>query len=194
VYREALNAPECEAIHVTEIHANIECDTFMPPIDTTIFRPWYSSFPKVENNIRYSFTTYVRVRSSAAEPPSHDSDSLFDNNTASKKFEVKNFSFLPKMIFERHGEYMYLNLVQEIISQGTAKGDRTGTGTLSTFGCQVKLQLVSFGLMQFNLYAYVVCNNSTDEVQSAQKLSSSNNQGVYVAEIVVYDVLIYCVK
>lgn len=149
MYREALNAPECEAIHLTEIQSNIECDTFMPPIDTTIFQPWYSSFPKVENNIRYSFTTYVRVRSSAAEYPSQNTDSLFDSNSASKKFEVQNFSFLPKMIFERHAEYMYLNLVQEIISQGTTKGDRTGTGTLSAFGCQVKFQLVCCGLMQF---------------------------------------------
>jgi dihydrofolate reductase / thymidylate synthase len=149
MYREALNAPECEAIHLTEIHPSIECDTFMPSIDTTIFRPWYSSFPKVENNIRYSFTTHVRVRSSAAESPSQNTDSLFDSNLASKKFEVQNFSFIPKMIFERHEEHMYLNLVQEIISQGTTKGDRTGTGTLSTFGCQVKFKSVCCGLMQF---------------------------------------------
>ena len=46
-------------------------------------------------------------------------------------------TFLPKIIFERHDEYMYLKLVQEIISSGAQKDDRTGTGTLSKFGCQV---------------------------------------------------------
>ncbi len=84
----------------------------------------------MENNIRYSFVSYVHVRSSAIE----------DNASRSKdsnKFEVEKFSFLPKMIFERHDEYMYLKLVQEIISSGAQKDDRTGTGTLSKFGCQV---------------------------------------------------------
>lgn len=147
MYREALNAPACEAIHITEIHADIECDTFMPPIDSNIFQPWYSSFPKVENNIRYSFTTHVRVRSSKAESLSQNTDSPFDNNSDSIKFEVQNFSFLPKMIFERHEEYMYLRLVQEIISQGITKDDRTGTGTFSKFGCQVMFQLVCHGLL-----------------------------------------------
>jgi len=142
MYREALNAPGCEAIHLTEIQSNIECDTFMPSVDFTIFRPWYSSFPKVENNIRYSFITYVRVRSSPLESLNQNIDPVIDNNYDSIKFEVKDFSFLPKMIFERHEENMYLKLVQEIISEGTIKGDRTGTGTLSKFGSQVMFWLV----------------------------------------------------
>lgn len=137
MYREALNAPGCEAIHITEIEASIECDTFMPRIDFSVFQPWYSSFPLVENGIRYSFTTYVRVRCSTDESQGQNTDPIFYDNSDPQKFEVKKFSFLPKMIFERHEEYKYLRLVHEIISEGTAKDDRTGTGTLSKFGCQV---------------------------------------------------------
>ncbi|RYR69762.1 hypothetical protein Ahy_A03g016314 isoform B [Arachis hypogaea] len=136
IFREALNAPGCEAVHITEIEERIECDTFIPQIDTSMFQPWYSYFPLVEDNIRYSFTTFVRVRNSALESLSQNTHSDFDNSSDSRKFEVQKFSFLPKMIFERHEEYKYLRLVQEIISEGTTKDDRTGTGTLSKFGCQ----------------------------------------------------------
>lgn len=142
IFREALNAPGCEAIHLTEIQSNIECDTFMPSVDFTIFRPWYSSFPKMENNIRHSFISYVRVRSSPVVSLNQNIDPFIDKNSDSIKFEVKDFSFLPKMIFERHEENMYLKLVQDIISEGTIKGDRTGTGTLSKFGSQVTFLLV----------------------------------------------------
>lgn len=140
MYREALNAPGCEAVHITEIEASIECDTFMPRVDFSVFHPWHSSFPLVENNIRYSFNTYVRVRCSAEESLGQNTDPSFDSDSDSLKFEVKKFSFLPKMIFERHEEYKYLRLVQEIISEGTVKDDRTGTGTLSKFGCQVTFE------------------------------------------------------
>ncbi|MBA0712068.1 hypothetical protein Golax_011193 [Gossypium laxum] len=136
IFRESLNAAGCDAIHITEIETSIECDTFMPAIDSSVFQPWYSSFPVVENNIRYCFTTYVRVRTSAVEHFSQDCDQVLDNKLDSSKFEIQNFSFLPKMIFEKHEEYLYLNMIQDIISEGNLKGDRTGTGTLSKFGCQ----------------------------------------------------------
>ncbi|MBA0579800.1 hypothetical protein Gorai_022045, partial [Gossypium raimondii] len=136
ILRESLNAAGCDAIHITEIETNIECDTFMPAIDTAVFQPWYSSFPMVENDIRYCFTTYVRVRTSTIEHLCQNCDLVVDNKPDTGKFEVKKFSFLPKMIFRKHEEYLYLNMIQDIISGGNLKDDRTGTGTLSMFGCQ----------------------------------------------------------
>jgi dihydrofolate reductase/thymidylate synthase len=137
IYRETLNAPGCDAIHISEIETSFECDTFLPAIDHSVFQPWYSSFPVVENNIRHSFTTYVRVRISAVDSLSQNGDLNFDSGSDSGKFEIEKFSFLPKMIFERHEEYLYLQMVREIIFDGTPKDDRTGTGTLSKFGSQV---------------------------------------------------------
>ncbi|MBA0720589.1 hypothetical protein Golax_008202 [Gossypium laxum] len=84
IFRETLNAPGCEAIHITEIGTSIECDTFIPSIDSSCFQLWYSSKPLEENNVRFSFATYVRVRSRTTD-----------------NYEVKDLSFLPRMIVER---------------------------------------------------------------------------------------------
>ncbi|URD86848.1 hypothetical protein MUK42_28000 [Musa troglodytarum] len=80
VLREALNAPGCEAIHLTDIETSFQCDTFIPPVDCSVFRPWYSSFPLLENSIRYSFVAYVRVQSSGTEPHATHDGEVVDSN------------------------------------------------------------------------------------------------------------------
>lgn len=138
--REVINAPGCEAIHLTDIEASIECDTFMPPIDSSVFRSWYSSFPLVENDIRYSFVTYVRAQSSSTEVHVSTDGELNGVHLAMDKFNVQDFLFLPEFIYKKHEEYVYLGLVEDIIHNGAQRNDRTGTGTLSKFGCQVNFR------------------------------------------------------
>ena len=83
--------------------------------------------------------TFVRVRKSVAETHESNGKESTEVDTKNDKFEIENFSFLPKMVYDRHEEYQYLNLVEDIIRSGAQKNDRTGTGTLSKFGCQVFL-------------------------------------------------------
>ncbi|KAK4485934.1 hypothetical protein RD792_008585 [Penstemon davidsonii] len=170
ILREALNAPECEAIHLTEIKTSIECDTFIPSIDMSVYQPWYSSSPIVENSVRYSFVTYVRLKNFLTEPVN------------SKRLKLSGFSFLPNVIFEKHEEFLYLRLVQDIISNGNNKDDRTGTGTLSKFGCQM-----CFNLRQsFPLLTTKPNSSTSTEILVVVKVWCGSINGGFVAQRVFW--------
>lgn len=129
--REAMVSSLCEVIYLTEVETEVECDTYMPAVDGNVFRIWAASSPMVENGLRFSFLTYIR-----------------SPQTQPKETRTDIVQSLPKFVLESHDEYQYLHMIEDIIDTGNVKGDRTGTGTLSKFGCQVW----SFSVFQLDYF------------------------------------------
>jgi dihydrofolate reductase len=72
IYREAIKHANCNRILLTRIRSKVDCDTYFPEIDETLFR--LASHEELEqfagsqvvqdiqthNNIDYQFTMYVK--------------------------------------------------------------------------------------------------------------------------------------
>lgn len=130
VYSHALQSPLCDVVHLTEVHTDAECDTFMPSLshDNT-FRLYATSGPQTDRSskLRYTILAYIR----------HDDGC--DTSNGSPTF--RNIPTLPAGCQAKHAEHDYLQTVRDVLEDGEEKPDRTGTGTLSLFGVRMRFDL-----------------------------------------------------
>lgn len=116
IYQEAINRNDCDHLYITEIYKDYDCDTFFPKIDSNKY------LLKNVRSFRYNKTEDVYFR-----------NLIYISNRLNNR--------LKEIVYVNSEERQYLNLLDKILHNGVKNIDRTGVGTLSVFGEQLKYNL-----------------------------------------------------
>lgn len=105
----------------------IECDTFFPEIPCNFLLSDYS-LDTLSSNLNYKFKIMKFVNKNFDSGSSGNKSILLD----------LNYKINPEYITN---EVEYINLVKLIMNNGNIRNDRSGVGTISKFGCQLKFDI-----------------------------------------------------
>jgi len=114
IYDEAFQSKHLEKVLLTKVETDFKCDTFIK-FDSSRFDEKDVSETKEDDGVSYKFVT----------------------------LEPKESIGIPINMRKEpnHEEWQYLDMIRECIEKGVARGDRTGTGTLSLFGRTMRYSL-----------------------------------------------------
>jgi dihydrofolate reductase/thymidylate synthase len=157
IYEDIIERGICENIYVTEVDKDFECDLFFDIDNYLNNQQFFKTNYTIENISEIYYSEKEKCNFQFIE---YKNKNNILNFFKYSKEDEKYFSFFNKLKKEKESlntikkiknikylansnveEQQYLNIVKNILENGLKRNDRTNTGTLSIFGCQMRFSL-----------------------------------------------------